>query len=159
MQCQKQRDVTCFGCGRKGHIRRECRIRCTRCDKTGYYTDDCFSKKRHETYFDTARGGRLEREWERPRWWINSNRSPRLGKTSERTSQSSSDFIRGKANERQVAIMDREDEDMRSIRESEDYYRGIERGRQLAAEEERDREYERKNESRQVAEEPILAMA
>jgi len=159
MQCQKQRDVTCFGCGRKGHIRRECRIRCTRCDKTGHYADDCFSKVRHETYFDTTRGGRLERDGERPRWWINSNRNSRLGKLSGRTSQSSSDFIRGKTNERQVAIMDRADEDVRSIRESEDYYRGIERGRQLAAEEERDREYERKNESRQVAEEPILAMA
>jgi len=114
---------------------------------------------KHETYFDTTRCVRLERDGERPRWWINSNRNPRLGKTSGRTNLSSSDYIRGKTNERQVAKINRVNEDVRSIRELEDYYREIERGRQLAAEEERDREYERKNESRQVAEEPILAIA
>jgi len=157
-QCQKQRDITCFGCGRKGHIRRECRIKCSKCEKTGHYAEECYSKRRNEIYTEVRRVGRTGRDEERSRRWTNSDRSPRMWEASGRSRQFTNEHNNGRTNGRQLAILQEDDEEGRSIQESDDYYRGIERGRLLAAQDERDRDYERKNENRQVVEEPILAM-
>ncbi|EFA13358.1 uncharacterized protein LOC107399022 [Tribolium castaneum] len=56
-QSQQYRQITCFGCGARGHLKSQCRV-CFTCGKPGHYSRDCFSRNRQQ---NTARGqGRNE---------------------------------------------------------------------------------------------------
>ncbi|EFA13360.2 hypothetical protein TcasGA2_TC002329 [Tribolium castaneum] len=62
-QSQQYRQITCFGCGARGHFKSQCRV-CFTCGKPGHYSRDCFfrviaNKIRQEGKVATKIGTRL----------------------------------------------------------------------------------------------------